>query len=536
MTAPKPATLVEMLEIRARDDGARCAYVFEEKPHTFEEVWEGAGQVAAHLLALGLGPGDRVVLVLPNGPEFFHAFYGAQRAGGVAVPIFPGSGPERTFGIAALCGARVVVAPSTIPAAQLAAAKERAKAAGVAVTTTVEAREARLPAGFPRVEPGDLAFLQYTSGSTGDPKGVMLPHGHLLKNVQQMIAGMEITPRERFVSWLPAYHDMGLILKTITPFLLGAELFLYPSSLSDVRTWLEAIRKHRATFTAAPDFAYRLCLRRVRGRGEYDLSSLRVALNAAEPVRATTLAAFHERFGLENVMVGAYGLAEATVGVSMWPPGTENRIDRRGFVSVGRPFPEVEVKIGSDGGGEAAPGETGEILVRSPANAPGYFGNPEATRALFRDGGFIDTGDLGFVDGDGYLYIVGRKKNVILSGGRTIAPREVEELVDRQPLVRFNAAVGIDHGGLEGEQVHVFAEIRTEHPGGGPVSEAELEGAAREIVAGVHAELGFRPARVILLRPRSIPLTHNGKVQHVRLRDAYLDGSLRAAGAILFPA
>ncbi len=227
-------------------------------------------------------------------------------------------------------------------------------------------------------------------------------------------------------------------------------------------------------------------------------------------------------------MVAGYGLAEATVGVSMGKPGTPNRIDSGGRVSVGAPFPGVDLRIVS-GERILPPGETGEIAIRSRANSQGYFNNPAETAQLFWKDGYLLSGDLGYLDEDGYMYIVSRKKNIIKRSGETIAPQEIEEVVDSMPGVRFSAAIGIDKGGLEGEQVYVFAEVRE------PLPASVLHEMALDMVATFHGHMGFRPARLYLLKPRSIPLTHNGKIRHVRLREMYLDGSLRGQSSVLYP-
>jgi acyl-CoA synthetase (AMP-forming)/AMP-acid ligase II len=520
-------TLIEMLAVRAEVSADNTAFTFNGQSVSFAELWRGINRFGTFLLERGFNRGERVVVALPNSAEFFSAFYGIQRAGGIAVPVFPDSGAERIFSLANLCGARTIVVPSGLPGEQLVHFKKQAELHDLSVITVAESLETSPIADFPRIDPDDISFLQYTSGSTGNPKGVMLTHANLLTNVRQMIAGMEITADEVFVSWLPVYHDMGLILKTMVPFYLAARVHLLPTNLRNVRPWLEAIQKHKATFTAAPDFAYRLCLRHV-DPGEYDLSSLRVALNAAEPVRASTIREFERAFGLADVMVAGYGLAEATVGVSMWKPGTSNRVDSNGRVSVGASFPDVGLLIVSDGQA-LPPGEIGEITIRSRANSQGYYNNPAETASLFWKNGYLLSGDLGYLDEDGYLYIVSRKKNIIKRSGETISPQEVEEVIDAMPDVRFSAALGVDKGGMQGEQVYVFVEIRD----GEAMTEDALHEMATQMVANFHSHMGFRPARVYLLKPRGIPLTHNGKIQHVRLRELYLGGNLREK--ILYP-
>jgi acyl-CoA synthetase (AMP-forming)/AMP-acid ligase II len=253
---------------------------------------------------------------------------------------------------------------------------------------------------------------------------------------------------------------------------------------------------------------------------KYDITSLRVALNAAEPVRAKTITEFESAFGLADVVAPGYGLAEATVGVSMWTPQTKVRVDVNGLVSVGRPFPDVDVKIANDG----------EILIKSTANSTGYFNNEGATKELVTEDEYIHSGDMGYLDEDGYLYIVGRKKNIIKYAGETIAPQEIEETVDAMEGVRYSAAVGIDRGRVEGEQAFIFVEVREKEN----ISKWGYE-LIIQIVRAVHDRLGFRPARVYLVKPRTIPKTYNGKIQHVRLRELYENESLREQGLILYP-
>jgi len=270
-------------------------------------------------------------------------------------------------------------------------------------------------------------------------------------------------------------------------------------------------------------------LRHVREPGAFDLSSLRVALDAAEPVRPGTIEAFERAFGLHGVLIAGYGLAEATVGVATWVPGQPPLVDARGVVSVGRPFRGIDVQIlERDEPIEA--GRVGDIVVRSPANTRGYFGDSDPGRLFWREE-YIRTGDLGYLDDAGRLFITGRAKNIIKHGGDTIFPQEVEQLADSFGWVRRSAAVGIDAGGPEGEQLYVFAELS--RPGGR--GESELEEASMDVVRAVHGHLGIRPARVYLLRPHAIPITANGKTQHAALRDQYVSGHLREHDDIVFP-
>lgn len=516
-------TLVDLLRQRATASPDRVAYDFVGEPRTFGQLWADVEQFAAALIERGVGRGDRVVLAIPNGHDFFTGFYGAQRAGAIAVPTFPLAPPARILEVARLCGARHVVAPSDTAPATL--EQWRETAAPTRVLTPSEVASDPAEARLHEPGPDDIAFLQYTSGSTGDPKGVQLTHRMLLTNARQMIEGWAITAEDRFVSWLPTYHDMGLIIMTIVPFTVGASLFLLPTQVADTGPWLDCIEANRATFTGSPDFGYRVCLRHLeRRRGEPipDLTSLRVALNGAEPVRATTIEEFHETFGLSDVMIAAYGLAEATVGVATCAPSTRNRVDARGAVSAGRPFPEVVVRILDENDREVSPGRPGHIVVSSPANTTGYFQNETATEALFVDSETIRTGDIGYIDDDGLLYILSRAKDTIIQAGHTVYPQEVEEIANGLPGVRYAAAIGVDHGRVEGEQLTVLVEIRPD-----ALSDDARKACVISITNGVAERFGFRPARVHLVAPKTIPLTHNGKLRRAELRRRYLDGSLR---------
>jgi acyl-CoA synthetase (AMP-forming)/AMP-acid ligase II len=525
---PAFASVVEAVAFRARTTPGEVALRFEDAPTTWGELGTAVDRFAAALLRRGVTAGERVVAALPNGPEFFAAFYGAQRAGAVPVPVFPSLSGERVLRIAQLCEARAVVVPADAPCA--AEVEAGASAAGREALDVV--RDGMEPAGvrFPEPRPEDVGYIQYTSGSTGSPKGVQLSHGNLLANVGQLAAGMEVTPDDVYVSWLPAFHDMGLVVMTMVPFCVGARLVLLRTDLRRPARWLEAIARYRGTFTAAPDFAYRMCLRYVRDHARYDLRSLRVAMNAAEPVRLATVREFEAAFGLRGVMTAGYGMAEATVGVSMSAPGRGITFDAHGHASVGPPFPGVEAAILGDGA-LAAPGEMGEILVRGPAVTRGYFGNPAETARLFWRDGYLRTGDRGYLDRNGHLTVAGRIKETIKLAGRTLSPREIEEIVEQVPGVRSAVAIGVDSEGAEGEQVWVIGEIRPQDLPG----EGERERAAIAVTERLHRVLGLRPARVVLTRPGTIPRTANGKVQRTLLREGVADGALARSGRVVFP-
>jgi acyl-CoA synthetase (AMP-forming)/AMP-acid ligase II len=518
-------SLLAILEERACKTPDRVAFCFSQnRDCTFGELWRGICNAGSFLLERGIERRARVLVVIPNSVEFFFAFYGAQRAGGVAVPVFPGLGVERILTVAGLADASVVLVSGDFPEDKLLQLRGLGGERGIDVFGVEDCLDVGKSASFPEIGEDDAAFIQFTSGSTGDPKGVELTHGNLLTNIRQMIAGMEISEADSFVSWLPVYHDMGLILMTMAPFYLGIPLTILPTGLNYLDLWLRTIHQTKATFTAAPDFAYRLSLLYVKQKETFDLSSLRVALNAAEPVRATTIRKFEKAFDLENVLLPAYGLAEATVGVCSWKPRQPIKTDERGSVSVGKPFPGIQIKITN---------EVGEILVQSPANTRGYFRNPQATEDLFDDNGYIKTGDLGYLDEEGNLFVVGRKKNIIIQGGRNLSSREIEELIDQFQFVRRSAAIGIDRGRLEGEQAYIFIETRL--PGKSLNDTNLLEDLSIEVVQAFHQSFGFRPGRVLFTKRSTIPITPNGKIQYQQLKTLYLENSLQDQGLILFP-
>lgn len=537
-------TLTEMIERRASLLGERPALHTADQTYSYAALWRGAIRTARYFQECGVRPGDRILLVLPNVPEFFLAFYGAMFAGAIPAPLFQASRDQRIAAIASVSGASVVVLPRAARHSRFDRLQDLLGAGGVRLIEPPPASyfgygdafldpgtspgASRCKPSIAHAAPDDVAFLQFTSGSTGGYKGVQLTHRNLLANVRQMGAVFEWTSEDVWVSWLPLYHDMGLIGCSISPVYYGARLVLLPVAL-DGKEWLSAISRYRGTFTAAPDTAYRYCVKFVPDAASYDLSSLRIACNAAEPVRASTIAAFEQKFGVPGVMRPCYGLAEATLGVTAWELDRGHiKVDRLGMVSAGRPFPGVEVEIAAGDRLTCSPGDVGEIVVRGPNTTSGYWNDPGASASLHLGSDFIRTGDLGYKDDDGDLFIVGRLKNVIIRAGMNYSPGVIEEAVDSTPEIVRSAAIGVDHGDLDGEQIVIIAEVA------GALAQ-DLASVARHVISNVYEAMGIRPDRVYLVAPRTIPLTPNGKTQYTLLREQYRSGSLWADSSLLFP-
>ena len=524
-----PDTLTDLLGRRAaHDPDVPYFHLFDERI-TYSRVWQESARYAAGLEAHGVGAGDKVCLIYPTCVEFFYTFFGALRLGAVPVPLYPTLGVEATANIFRDSDAKVVVTIGWFRPG----VDESAAAAGnvrhVLEPSDLEADRAT-PA-FPNMRPDDTAFIQYTSGSTGNPRGVVLSHSNVVRTVEFMAEAAHLTREDVVVSWLPLYHDMGLIGCSFTPPATGSPLHLLPPDLKSPRTWLELITRVRATFTVSPDFGYRNCVRNIQDTSGIDLSSLKQALSGAEPVRLSTIQAFEQKFGVENLITPCYGLAEATLAVAIWPRKTPLRLDRSGkFLSVGHPCRGVSVRI-LEGDDLVGPNVEGEISVKSPGVMQGYYNKPEATRRVLSPDGWLRTGDLGFLDDEGYLYISGRLKDLILLGGENIVPADIEEIVDHVSGVRYSAAVGIDSERTGSQRLHVVAEVREEATEPGTMSRL-----VREIVQRVHHGRGHRPAKVLLVKAGTIPKTSSGKIQRSRLRqmiakDELADRILYGSGA-----
>jgi acyl-CoA synthetase (AMP-forming)/AMP-acid ligase II len=534
MAHPDPltaATLTEVIGQRTALSPDRPYFHLFGETVTYGALWAASARYAGALARAGVRAGDRVCLIYPTCAEFFYTFFGALRLGAVPVPLYPTLGVEATATILRDSGA---VAVATIGWFRKNVDASVALAPGVRSVLEPPELESEPPidAAVPAT-PEDLAFIQYTSGSTGHPRGVMLTHRNVVSTCHFMAEAVGLTPQDRVVSWLPLYHDMGLIGCAFTPPLTGTPLWLLPPDLRNPRQWLELITEVRATFTVAPDFGYRNCVRNVRDTAGLDLSTLRAALSGAEPVRLTTIQAFERHFAVKHLIAPCYGLAEATLAVAVWPFGVPPRLDRTGrFVCVGWPCRGVSIRIAEpleDGVAATTPvalpaGVEGEVCVHGPGVMRGYYNDPQATAHVLSPDGWLRTGDLGFMDAEGGLYISGRLKDVIILGGQNVVPTDIEEIVDHVPGVRYSAAIGLDSERIGTQRLYVVAEIREES------ADAEARHRlAGDIVRQLRESWGHRPARVLLVRAGTIPKTSSGKIQRSRLAALIREQGLRDA-------
>jgi len=563
-------TLTEILRLRGLGEPDRAhIHLYEEDERsrviTFGELYTRASAVASELRQRGLEPGQTVAIMLPTCAEFFYTFAGILLAGGIPVPLYPPFRADRiaeyatrqanilrnaesrfliTFrqaeGLARLLRPRAPTLRGVLNAQRIASLPIREEPRANVWRPVVNLSH--------RGRGEDIAFLQYTSGSTGDPKGVTLTHANLLANIRSIIAGIEVRPDDVAVSWLPLYHDMGLIGAWMAPLYFGVPVVVMSplAFLSRPERWLQAIHHHRGTLSPAPNFAYELCVKKIADKDleGLDLSSWRAALNGAEPVQTGTLERFAKRFATHGfraeAFVPVYGLAEASLAVSAPKVGSgykADRIDREAlesdgravpagpsdaatleFVSAGRPLPDVEVRIVADDGQETSERVEGRLWFRSPSATSGYYRNPAATNTLMREGGWLDSGDRAYL-ADGEIYITGRAKDVIIKAGRNLYPHEIEEIVGRVQGVRTGCVVAFgapdERSGTE--RLIVAAEAR---------NMADAKRIAAEITREMDQAIGMPPDSVELLAPHSIPKTSSGKLRRNETRRLFLDGRL----------
>jgi len=532
-------TLLEVLDWHAARHPGRVHVTLleaEREAHrlTYGELAARTRAVAHSLQRRGLEPGQSVAMMLPTGAAYFHAFLGVLAAGGVPAPLYPPfrwtqieEHLRRQARILENCAAPVLV---TVAQAQPAARLLQAQVPTLRHVVVAEdlVNEEQAPAS--PCAPTDTALLQYTSGSTGQPKGVVLTHANLLANIRAMGAAIGVTPADVFVSWLPLYHDMGLIGAWLGSLYFGIGLVLMPTPDFIVRParWLWAMHRYRGTLSGGPNSAYEVLAAKLPDdelRG-LDLSSWRVAFNGAEPVRAATLERFARRFaryGFDaRAMVPAYGLAECTLALTVPPLGRGPLVDARGVASCGRPLASLEVRVVDEAGREAAEGKEGRIEFRGASATSGYFRNPEATRKLLREG-WLDTGDLGYFAA-GELYVTGRAKDVIIRAGQHIHPYDLEEAVGALAGVRAGcvAVFGASDRATGAERMVVVAETPL-------TDEAARERLRRRIAELALERLGAPADDIVLSGARVVLKTASGKIRRSACRELYERGVLGAA-------
>lgn len=521
---------------------------------TYAALAAGAEAVAAGLQAQGLQPGQSVALMLPTGREFFDGFYGILLAGGVPVPLYPPARPsqveehlQRQVRILDNAAAALLL---TVPAAKPLARMLRAQVATVRqVLTMPEVTATGGAVQRPPVQTHDLALLQYTSGSTGNPKGVMLSHAQLLANVRAMGQGALLTSSDVFVSWLPLYHDMGLIGAWLGSLYFACPLVLMSplAFLARPARWLWAMHTHRATLSGGPNFAYELCARRIDDAElvGLDLSTWRMAFNGAEPVSAATLERFTARFApygfRPETMVPVYGLAEASLGVAFPTLGQAPQIDRiqreplrrsgraipatpddttaLRFVACGEPLSGYHLRIVDAAGHEVGERQEGRLELQGPSITSGYFRNAEATSRLFH-GAWLDSGDLAYMVGQ-TLYLTGRVKDLIIRAGRNIIPHEVEDVVGDIPGIRRGcvAVFGSTDPASGTERLVVLAETRE-------TETAPLATLHNQVEATVTDLLGTPPDDVVFAPPGTVLKTSSGKLRRAACRERYEQGAI----------
>ncbi|HSK75277.1 MAG TPA: AMP-binding protein, partial [Thermoanaerobaculia bacterium] len=544
--APGFASLTEALGSRAARTPDRTAYVFlaegeeEQGRLTYGALEEQARAIAA-ALARTCRPGERALLLYPPGLDFVAAFFGCLYAGVIAVPAYPPRSPRMMPRLLAiLADARPAVALAPAAALQrvrgwLTRTPEAAALPWLATDELAPAPAGREPEG---PEGDGVAFLQYTSGSTSTPKGVMVSHANLAHNQRVIEAACGHSEESVFVTWLPVYHDLGLIGNLLQATWVGAPCVLMSpvAFLQSPIRWLAAVSRYRGTTSGGPNFAYDLCARKVlpAERAGLDLSSWQVAFNGAEPVREETLGRFAEAFAVSGFRSGAlypcYGLAEATLMVSGGRPGQEPVVrehEGRRLVGCGRILLDLSAAVvDPESGTPCPPGGAGEIWVAGGSVARGYWNRPEETAHAFGAflpdgrGPFLRTGDLGVLSG-GELFIAGRLKDLIILRGKNHYPQDLEATAGScHPALAggTGAAFAVDS---EGEERLVLVHEVERHA----AAPEEIAAAVRQAIAGEHEAVVHE---VVLVPPGGVPRTTSGKVQRRACRDLYLQGELRA--------
>jgi acyl-CoA synthetase (AMP-forming)/AMP-acid ligase II len=560
------SSLVTLLAHRAESQPDDRAYLFlsdrgtEEAALTFSQLHDAAQALAARLTKIAK-PGDRAILVFPPGLEFLVAFFGCLIARVIAVPMMVPrrqSARDSSAGIMANCEPAVALtSPAFAIRNDLQARFKSEQIQWLSVDLTPTGRGA---ADLPQPQPEDIAFLQYTSGSTSDPKGVAVSHANLLANLEMIRLALGNTRQSTYVNWVPLYHDMGLILNALEALYVGALCVLMAPNAFMQRplNWLRAIHHYRAEVGCSPNFGFDLCVSRYRANQMegVDLSSWKVALNGAEPVHAETIKRFNETFAdhgfIPNAAFPAYGMAEATLLIAGGRRGADHvtrAVSRSGLQAhaVRAPLDETDVQtlvgcgralageriaiVDPDSCRRLPPGQAGEIWVNGPNVARAYWRNTDASMINLnaqiagedKQAKWLRTGDLGFLDEAGELFITGRIKDLVIIRGINHYPQDIEHTVQAlHPALRQNCGAVFSVPDDQGEESLVIVQEieRTER---NRIDAVEMTGLIREGITDQH-ELFAR--HIVLIRQGSLPKTTSGKIQRSLTRRLWLEGRL----------
>ncbi|PSB01376.1 non-ribosomal peptide synthetase [Merismopedia glauca] len=564
---PKSALLtniVDLLSYRASQEPDRLAFSFlnegktQETSLSYGKLARQSNAITSQLVSLTM-TGDRALLLYPPGLDYLTAFFGCLGAQVVAVPAYPPRNRRKSPRIEAIVAdatPNIALTTSSLLPKLKTLLGEISDSIHWLTTDDIKPESTWQQ---PSIAPDDLAFLQYTSGSTGTPKGVMLSHGNLMHNAAMTYRMMEHSPDSKFVSWLPMYHDMGLIGGILQPLYGGFPCVLMSPTtfLQNPYIWLQTISEHRGTTSGAPNFAYQLCADKItpEQRENLDLSSWDVAFNGAEPIRSDTLDLFAETFAScgfrKEAFYPCYGMAEATLMVSGGRKASlpvsktfskaaleQNRVntsadeDNYSLVGCGQSLPEQEIAIAHpETLTRCYDQEIGEIWVKGASIGRGYWNRPQQTEEIFNarladeaTGGFLRTGDLGCLV-DGELFITGRLKDLLIIRGRNLYPQDIELTVEKSHSAlrsHCGAAFAVEVDGEE--SLFVVQELEFRH-------QADLDEVNRDIREAVAQEHEIQPHTVILIKAGTIPKTSSGKIQRRACRDLFLSGRLEVLGS-----
>ncbi len=524
------------------------------QPYPFTQLREDALAHARRFVALGLGKGDRLALVAETGPEFAACFFGAIYAGVWPVPL---PLPTSFGGREAYIDQLVVMLASSDPQLFLYPPELAEFAAAAAVQRGVAARDWD---SLAEVEPAsgdlstasaeDIGYLQYSSGSTRFPHGVAVTHRALLDNLRAHAIGVKVQSSDRCVSWLPWYHDMGLVGCMLSP--LANQMSVDYLKTEDFArrplAWLDLIsRNPGTTLSYSPTFGYDICSRRMssqtRAADRFDLSRWRIAGNGADMIRPDVMQAFVDSFADAGFKAASfcpsYGLAEATLAVSIMPPGEGIRLELveeselsgvgtaaqerprryRAIVNCGKPVEGMAVEIRGPAGDILGDRSIGKLFARGTSIMAGYFRDEESTRACLSEDGWLDTGDMGYISA-GYIFIVGRAKDMIIINGRNHWPQDIEWAVEQLPGFKSGDIAAFAITGPSGEETPaVLVHCRVSDPG----ERGRLRDDIRERVRAI---TGITPV-VELVPPRTLPRTSSGKLSRTKARNLYLSGEIQ---------